>query len=81
MDFQNKNFDRLIALTEENNKLIKKMLRSARLGHVMRILYWLVLIGISIGAFYFIQPYLEQLISVYAGLNEGVSSLQSFIGN
>lgn len=82
MDFHDKDFfDRLMTLTEENNKLLHKMWRAARLARVMRTLYWLVIIGLSIGAYYYVQPYLEQLLSVYTGLQDSVGSVQSLIGS
>jgi hypothetical protein len=64
----------------ENNKLLRKMFTIAKWARVARIIYWLVLIGISIGAFYFVQPYLEQLLGVYTGLQEGVSNISEILG-
>ena len=82
MDFHDKDFfDRLMTLTEENNKLLHKMWRAARTARVMRTLYWIVIIGLSVGAYYYVQPYLEQLLSVYSGLQDSVGSVQSLIGS
>jgi hypothetical protein len=57
-------------IARENNNLLKKMRRSQRWGNISRIVYWLILIGISVGAFYYIQPYLEKAYSLYT---EGLS--------
>lgn len=48
-------------LVEENNELLRKMRRSALVGRIFRVLYWVIVIGLSVGAYYFIQPYVENL--------------------
>ena len=71
MDFHDKAFfDRLMALTEENNALLKKIRQSARISQAFRVAYWFIIIGLSIGAFYFIQPMIDQLMSVYTGFQD-----------
>ena len=64
-------------LAQENQKLLKKMHRSMMWGRAFRIAYWVILIGVTFGAYYFIQPYIDQLINVYSGIRGGVESVQS----
>lgn len=61
-----------LAISRENNKILKSMQRSARLGRIMQITYWLLIIGASVGAYYFIQPYIEQMLGLYSGVQDGV---------
>lgn len=56
-----------IALVKENNEMLHSMRRSMRLQRIMSVLYWVFIIGSAVGAYYFIKPYLGQLISVYGG--------------
>ena len=71
MDFEEKELiKKTFALAEENNKILRKMQSSMRWGRAFRIFYWIVVIGISIGAFYYIQPYIDQLTSVYSGFSD-----------
>jgi len=70
-------------LAEENNKLLRAMKRSQRFASIMRVIYWVVIIGLSIGAYYYIQPYTDLLLKV-AGSNvtnfqNAYNSLQSFL--
>jgi len=44
-----------------------------------RSVYWIILIGVSVGAYYYIQPYLEQLITIYADLQSSANSIQNFV--
>jgi hypothetical protein len=53
--------EKTYSLVEENNSLLRKMRRAQRIASFMRAFYWLVIIGISIGAFYFLQPYIDQV--------------------
>jgi len=66
-------------LTEENNKLLRKMHRAALWGRVFHFLYWVVIIGLSVGAYYFIQPYIDQLTQVYGGVKNDVSGVQGVV--
>ncbi|OGI91530.1 hypothetical protein A2933_01395 [Candidatus Nomurabacteria bacterium RIFCSPLOWO2_01_FULL_46_18] len=61
---------RIRELTEENNQMLKKMRRSQQIASVMRALYWLVIIGSAIGAYYLFQPYIDQLKNVYGGASD-----------
>lgn len=82
MDFHDKDFlNRLMALTEENNAMLHKIRRATRLALFGRILYWFVVIGLSIGAFYYLQPYIDRILSVYTGFNNNVNSFQGFMSS
>lgn len=63
-------------LGEENNALLRKMHRAAIMGRAFRLLYWITIIGLSVGAYYFIQPYVEQVQGVFGNLKDGVASVK-----
>lgn len=64
-----------VALAEENNKMLHSMRRSMRMGNIARGVYWIFIIGSAVGAFYLLQPYIDQLKDVYSGAG---SMLKSF---
>jgi hypothetical protein len=68
-----------LELAEENNKILRKLQSSARWARFFRILYWAVIIGLSIWAYYYLQPLLQQLLEAYAGVKEGIDSLGNLI--
>ncbi|MFZ2522643.1 MAG: hypothetical protein WAX44_03145 [Minisyncoccia bacterium] len=76
---------RTIALEEENNEILRKMQRSMRFQRILSILYWVFIIGSLFGVYYFIQPYVEQILDVYSGarssLDTGVGTVNSVIEN
>ena len=55
-----------LRVSRENNSLLLKVRSVQRWASVTRILYWVVLIGISFGAFYFLQPYIENIMKIYS---------------
>lgn len=67
--------EKLLRLTEENNVMLRRIQSRARWGTIFRVAYWVLLIGLSIGAFYFIQPYIE---AVTGGVNEFQNQVNTF---
>ncbi len=53
--------ERTLKLSEENNNILRKMRRSARISSLFHIFYWVVIIGLSVGSYYFIEPYFSAL--------------------
>ena len=75
-------FKRSIALAEENNDILRSMQRSMRLQRLMTILYWLFIIGASVGAYYLIQPYIEAVSGAVGGAKTSFSdSVKSALDN
>ena len=64
-------------LAEENNNLLRSMKRSMQMARVMSILYWVFIIGSAVGAYYLIQPYVDQMMSVYEGAGEVLDNIKS----
>jgi hypothetical protein len=70
--------ERTAALTEENNAILRKMRRSSRWQLAFQIFYWVLIIGLTFGAFYFIQPYINSLMGALGeGNSDGTSTSQS----
>jgi hypothetical protein len=65
--------ERTYKMTEENNEILKVMRRTARFSLALRATYWIVIIGLSIGALYFIQPYID-FVTGALGVNSGSES-------
>jgi hypothetical protein len=47
---------------EENNRMLRRMRRAQKVASFMRFLYWILIIGIAVGAFYFLQPYVDSIM-------------------
>lgn len=72
--------EELFKMVEENNKLLKKMKRTQEIGQLMRVIYWLVILGTALGAYYFVQPYVDQVKDLYGGASDTVNGFGSLFG-
>ena len=70
-----------LALNKENNKLLHKIRDVQRWGQITHIFYWFLIIGVTIGAFYFIKPYLGNLLNVYTGGVSGINNISDITKN
>ncbi|HEU0085893.1 MAG TPA: hypothetical protein VFQ59_02960 [Candidatus Paceibacterota bacterium] len=73
--------EEVLQMTEENNKIIKTLRRTIRIGQVIRGVYWLIIIGIAVSAYYFAQPYVEGVKDTYSGAQNDISNLNSILRN
>jgi len=53
---------------KENNRMLKSMRSSARWGRFIRLIYWTVIIGVAIWLYYFLQPFLNEVLELYQGV-------------
>ncbi|MEI8338044.1 MAG: hypothetical protein WCF92_02755 [bacterium] len=69
-------------LAEENNKILKGIRRSNRWGAFIKVFYWIIFIALTIGAFAYIQPYLDSMLKLYnqvEGANNQITASQGTI--
>ena len=63
--------ERTYKLAEENHELLLGLRQRARISTAIKAVYWIVIIGLSIGAFYFIQPYVDSVTGMYGQVQDG----------
>jgi len=54
-----------LILNKENNEILRKLYKAQRLAQITRIIYWIVIVGVTLGAFYFIQPFFDSILGAY----------------
>ncbi|MEK7190343.1 MAG: hypothetical protein AAB661_01095 [Patescibacteria group bacterium] len=69
------------ALTQENNKILHSLRHSMRLARVMSVVYWVFIIGSAVGAYYLIQPYIDQLMNAYGGAQSSFGNFNEMFQN
>lgn len=67
-------------LARKNNDILTKLHRASVWGRAVKTIYWVLLLGITIGAFYFLQPYVDQLQSLYGQVLETKNQFGDFFG-
>lgn len=55
---------------KQNTAMLHRIERRARWTLLLSSLRWIIIIGLSLGAFYYTKPYLEQLMSTYNQLSD-----------
>jgi hypothetical protein len=48
-------------LVKENNEMLQGIARRGKISFTFRAIYWTVIILISLGALYFLQPYVDAI--------------------
>lgn len=66
-----------LELSQENNRLLRKMNRARIFGTVFWALKWVVIIGLSYGAYVYIQPYIESVLSLTESISGGVNKINN----
>jgi hypothetical protein len=71
-------------LSQENNKILRRLQRSARISQFFSLLKWLIIIALTVGTYYYVQPYLDSLLKAYkdvGGSMPNFSALQESLKN
>lgn len=63
----------------ENQRILLKIRRTQRNATLFRVFYWVCIVALTLGAFYYIQPYIEQISKFYSGLYETEDKLKTSI--
>ncbi len=66
---------------EENNQILHAMRRAQRWATVWRAIYWTLIIGSTIGAYWIIQPYINQLLGVYGGAKSNLDTVKGLLNS
>ena len=64
-----KEIEELKEVTKDNNRLLRGIHARARITMIFNIIKWAIIIGVSVGAFYYIQPFLETLMKTYSSIS------------
>ena len=77
---------RLTELAEENNKILHHMQNKARWGTFFSTIKWILFVAITLGAYVFVQPYIDQTLKFYQSIqgtqvqNQGVLNYLKNLG-
>jgi len=72
---------RSLELSEKNHIMLKKLYRNMRVQRAFHIIYWIIIIGASIGLYYWIQPLFDQFVETYQSVGEAAGNVKNFFGN
>jgi len=64
-----------LRLSKENNAMLLKVRSVQRWAQITRVLYWFVIVAAAFGAFYFLKPYVGNILNVYTGGVSGINNI------
>jgi len=68
---------RIEDMTEANQNMIKRLHNAYRLSSLFSIIKWVIVIGVTLGSFYYLQPYLEGVLKMYGNLNSFTGGVEN----
>lgn len=78
---ERKLLEKSVSLAEDSNKILHSMRRSMFWGRIVKTIYWVLIIGSVIGAYYFIQPYVDKVIGVYNAAQGNIQNVNNIINS
>ncbi|MEX1028063.1 MAG: hypothetical protein WD049_08675 [Candidatus Paceibacterota bacterium] len=77
---ERRKLERILEIVEKDHSRIDKLYRGMQWRRIFTVVYWILIIGIAVGAFYFIQPYIDQLGDFYDTFKGTLEGAQGFFG-
>ncbi|HEY4476770.1 MAG TPA: hypothetical protein VJB69_02235 [Candidatus Paceibacterota bacterium] len=72
---ERKTIERLVELVEDSNRILHRLQRAKRWGTFFHFLYWVVILLLAAGSYYYIQPYVDDLQTLLPQLEEMLKTL------
>lgn len=76
--YEKKLLEETARLAEENNKILRGMRNANRWARFFGFIKWLIIIGVAVGSFYYIKPYLSAVLTIYDQIGGPVPSADVF---
>lgn len=68
-------------LNADTNRVVHSLRRSQRVHTFMSILWWALVLGVSLYTYFnYVQPYVEQIVGIYGSAQDFQGQVQSFFG-
>lgn len=67
--------DEIYELTRENHEILKTLRRQQNFATILRILYWLVVLGFIGGAYYFVRPVINAVSTGGAQVDKTINQI------
>ena len=70
---------KVLELELKNNSMLVSIKRSILWTRVFSVLYWIIIIGVAIGAYYYVQPYIDGVLKAYGGFKGAIQQAKDSI--
>ena len=66
---------KILELAEDNNRMLHRIQRARRFGGFLSTIKWLVVIGLAVASYYYLQPYLDTFQKLLPQLKQTLETL------
>ncbi len=73
--------DEVYELVQENNEILRSLLRREKFATYMRLIYWLIIIGAVFGLYYYVEPVINYVSNNSSGLRDFLDAINSKTSN
>lgn len=70
-----------LEVSKESLKILKKINRGRVFGSIFTGLKWMIIIGISFGAYYYIEPFFSKYLDTLKSFGSGVENIDKVSNN
>ncbi|OGD67447.1 hypothetical protein A2442_03000 [Candidatus Campbellbacteria bacterium RIFOXYC2_FULL_35_25] len=64
-----------LEVSKENNEILSKIWSDVKWKRITKFIYWLIIIGLALGAYYYVQPIIEGFSQGYGSVGKGIGAL------
>ncbi len=69
--------ERLETVEEDNHRMLKKLYSAMQWSRALKFIYLLLILSIMFGMYYYIQPYIGDLVDAYMGAQSVLGSFKN----
>ena len=66
----NKILEKLLYISEQNNRLLRRMRREVLIARYIHVLYWIIIVGIAVMSYNYLKPYLGNLTAALQNMDK-----------
>lgn len=68
-----------LELSAENNKMLRSIQRGIFFSRIIRVVYWIIILGIAFGIYYYIEPYIDSVIGAYGSVKGDIQDFKDIL--
>ncbi len=72
--------DEMYEMIQENNDILRGLMRRERISNFFRILYWLFIFGAIFGVYYYLEPVIKVFTANMETLQQGIEKINTASG-
>jgi hypothetical protein len=67
---ERKMLEKVLHIVEHNNRMLRRIRHEVWFARLSHLIYWIIILGISIAGYYYLKPYIGNLNSAFDIINQ-----------